>query len=415
MSTKKNTLSGGTLLLVSTVVVNFLNFAFNAYLGRVLTFEDFALITLFNSFSYLLSVLQNALSVTMNHKSSALVGQYGLQSGLEFRHAMLKRIIISSGLLSIAWVALIPITQSFFHVTMILPLLFTPIVMVSFLLYANGGFLQGTFHFKALSTVVVLESLSKLVIAWLFVQGNIGSWAYVSITLSTIVAFTLSMLLIPKPKEVIDRSKTYTFPRKFFIGSVIAGFASMAYLTFDVMLAKHFLTSLQAGQYALLSLIGKMIYFFALLPNLFTVAIVSRSGESARNKTFMIVTAITTGLLICAYIGLGLFGDIVIPILFGSKAISILPFLSMYAAAIAFFALSSCITTFHLALQEYAYPISSIIIACFMCLALGFFHADIEQFIHVILYTSIVSLAVSAGMHILEANHVLSFKKGLSG
>lgn len=41
---------GGTALIASTFVANVLNYIFNAYLGRVLSFDNFALIGLISSF-----------------------------------------------------------------------------------------------------------------------------------------------------------------------------------------------------------------------------------------------------------------------------------------------------------------------------------------------------------------------------
>jgi len=59
----------------------------------------------------------------------------------------------------------------------------------------------------------------------------------------------------------------------------------MAFLTFDVILAKHYLSPEHAGQYALLSLIGKTIYFLGSLPNALMITLISNRMATKQNIT----------------------------------------------------------------------------------------------------------------------------------
>ena len=58
--TKKITANAG-FLIGALLVSNLLNFVFNAFLGRMLSFEDFGLITLLSSFGYITAIFLNAL------------------------------------------------------------------------------------------------------------------------------------------------------------------------------------------------------------------------------------------------------------------------------------------------------------------------------------------------------------------
>ncbi|MBI2009794.1 MAG: glycosyltransferase, partial [Candidatus Chisholmbacteria bacterium] len=60
----------GGVLVVASVVANFLNFVYNAYLGRTLNLEDFGLLSVFGSIFYLTQSGFSALSATVTHRSA---------------------------------------------------------------------------------------------------------------------------------------------------------------------------------------------------------------------------------------------------------------------------------------------------------------------------------------------------------
>src|SRR5258705_7712072 len=55
--TNKKTVIGGLSLIAASILANFLNFLFSAYLGRILDFNDFALLSLVGGFLSFASIL----------------------------------------------------------------------------------------------------------------------------------------------------------------------------------------------------------------------------------------------------------------------------------------------------------------------------------------------------------------------
>jgi len=412
----KKKLSGGTLLLLSILSVNFINFVFNAYLGRVLSFEDFGLITLFTTFLYLATVPFNALHATVNHRSAYLIAQYHSRAGLDFLNTIKKKTYLIAFAISFLWLISIPVIDNFFQINnFIVPLLFTPIIILGFITAANKGFLQGSFNFKAVGIIILLEVLSKLLFAWILVTYNLNTWVYISIPLSVLVAFLLSFWLTPQKNNTTPmQNGNYTFPKKFFVAAIFTGFSSMAFLTFDLLLAKHFLPPVEAGQYALLSLIGKMIYFFGALPSVLMITYVSNDEGSNRDpkRSFYKLFSATIILSIGAFLVLGLFGQQIVPLLFGNKTGVILPYLTIYSAAITLFAISGSFISYHLARQHYLFPIVAILMAFIMSFGILIFHNNISQIAHVIFYVSLLSLMTTGFLHFLEAQNILKLKKG---
>lgn len=381
----------------------------------MLTFEQFGIVGLFNSFSYTVTVFFTALHATVNSRVAFLNSQYNEQAGYDFLRSTRKKVMIVGILMAVVWIIMTPLINMFFHTGYYVSLPFAPIILLGFITYANGAYLQGSFSFSAVAAIVVSEVIVKITAAWLLVSLGLREWAYLAIPISAVFAFALSGLIVWYKHKAIHSIKDYAFPRKFYVAAVIAGFASMAFLTFDLMLAKHFLSPRDAGQYALLSLIGKMVYFFGALPNLFLITLISRDvGKSIKpNRTYYMLLGATVSLLAGAYMGLVVLGHQILPLVFGSKVTAIFPYLNTYAAAISLLVISGSITSFHLVRKQYLFPIIAIAAAIFMCLGLAVFHENIYQFTHVILYTALVGLAVTASLHVLEARGFIKLKEGI--
>ncbi len=398
-------MSGGSLLLIATVIVNVCNFIFNAYLGRVLTFEQFGIITLINTLWYITLIPVNALYTTVNHRVAFLTSNENTQESLHFLHNTKRRNLFISIFISVCFLIAVPITDRFFQIhNYFITFLFTPMITFGIITAINKGFLQGIFNFKSVALIIIFEAISKLIFAFLFVGVKMSSWAFISLPLSAGFAFLLSFYFIAPQKSTQIQPISYRFPSKFFSAAIITGLSSIAFLSVDVILAKHFLPPVDAGKYAFLSLIGKMVYFFGTLPSLLMVTFVSRDLGKKRNpnSTFYKLFSLAVLLTMSVFILVGPLGNLFIPLLFGSKAVTILPYLTLYSTAIMFFTLSSCFVTYYLARQRYFFSILAIFIAVVMCVGISLFHNGIDQIIHVIFVTSIFSLSIFVFSHILE-------------
>src|SRR5258708_6642166 len=140
---KSNILRGAGFMVLSLMAANFLNFLFNAYLGRELTFEDYGLVTFITSLLYLVSVVINAIATTVNHRIAFLNGQLGVEAGNKFYGFMFRRVLLFSAIASVLWVLATPLLMQFFKIDEPLPLLaFIPLFLFAVLLAVSRGFLQ---------------------------------------------------------------------------------------------------------------------------------------------------------------------------------------------------------------------------------------------------------------------------------
>lgn len=402
-STNFRILSSASALPLALLVANFANFAFNAVLGRVLSFQDFGVITLLNSFWYLLSIPINALGGTTTRKVAYLNGKDGIKASNDFFVYISKFIFKPTIILCILWILLTPALMSFFHMNSYLPIiLFSPAIYFGTYSFVNRSFLQGRLFFVAVSITILVENFSRLIFALMFVITGYSQFTYLSIPLSIFCAFLAAAFYIRRYVTISNAGKNFTFPKQYFSSSIISGIATTTFLTVDIIMVQHYFNATITGEYALLSLIGKMIYFFGTLLTGIIFTYVSNHEGARKNplplfyKLFFISTLAT----ITLYVFLGPLGSFFVPFLLGNKVNEISQYLSLYALALSLFTISGILGGYHLTREKYRFLSAGAVSSIAMILGIAFFHNDLLQIVYVMLITSLLHLLITITLHI---------------
>lgn len=410
----------GFLLVSALVVGNFLNFFFNAYLGRVLDFKDFALIGLIGGFLSVSSVIFGAFSATVNFKSGFLIGKYGEDAGYYFWHNVRKRIGILSFVLAIIWLVSTPFLMRYFHMDNPYPfLLFSCVLLIGFINGSNLGFLSTKLMFKSLAVVNLFEPVLKLAVAILLVFLGFKLWTFAAIPISIIGSFIIGWLLISRqaqPKgDITFEGEMTKFPFKFFSASIFSSFSSVAFLTVDILLANHFLAPTEAGKYALLSLVGKMVYFFGGLTSPFIIPLISRSEGANKNslKTLYPILLGTFILALFGFVTFGLFGSVTIPLLYGKKALSIVPYLTIFTLGMMAYTVSKVFVNYYLVKKVYTFTAAGSLLVLIQVILIQNFHRDLGMIAMVMSFVWITHLLVTTTLH-LGLRYVKIFESNLS-
>jgi glycosyltransferase involved in cell wall biosynthesis len=225
--------------------------------------------------------------------------------------------------------------------------------------------------------------------AIIFVHAGLTFWVFAALPASAIVAFFLGWWAAIKTASAsthIDTVHTRYFPQKFLTTSVLVRISFISLLGLDLILAKIFLSPSEAGQYALISLVGKIIYFLGSQVSQFILPVVSHHEGQGKDssKTFYQLLAATVFISITSWIVFALFGSVTAPILFGSKIIPVTGYLPLYGLTIVAFTIGSNIINFHHLRHRYAFPVLGIILSAVQVLLIGLFHRNLSQFVEVI-------------------------------
>lgn len=397
----KSFFTNSAFLVGATMLSNFINYVFNAYMGRALSFEDFAKVGLIGSFFYLTSIPFSSLFSAVSFESGFLIGKRGMNSAKSFlaytrSHALFVSIILTS-----IWVALTPLTTRYFNLPNPLPvLIFAPVWLVGAFLFINRGFMFGSLMLVSLGLLYLFEPVIKLILSLGFITLGFQHIAYMSLPLSFIIAFLLSELLLKRVK-INKQKKQAVFPFKFYFGSVLSTLSAMAFLSIDVLLANHYLAPADAGKYALISLIGKMIYLLGGIFGQFIGPLISKKeGESKNSSTvFYKLVAVTSFFTMLGVLAFGVLSHFTIPFLFGAKAVTILPYLPIYTLATACFTISGLFQYYLLARRVYLPSVIGFLSSLFLIVLISRFHSNISAFVGAITAIGILNLVLMVAFH----------------
>lgn len=395
------------LIFVASIgVSSVLNFAYSAYLGRILNFEDFALISLLTGLVGITTIASSAFSNTVNYRSSYLIGKHGEEHAYAFwKRIRMYSFYISMGIAGL-WLIASPVMFGFFKTTTIIPLiLFSPVLLVNLISAADRGYVGGNLRFGSLSVIYAAEPFVKLVAAVSLVYLGYTQLAYLAIPISTVGIFFIGQYLAYHIKTFanthIQKISVPSFPAKFFALSLIAEFSIIFFINFDVILAKHFLSPIEAGQYALLALAGKIIFFGGSFVTPFIVPLVSRyEGQNKNPDTILYITLLLTALTALAgYTVIGVFGHITIPLLFGEKMNSVLGYLPMVAGGLAFFTISKVFNDFHLVKKHFSFQVSALLLSMVQLLLMIYLNQSLSTFVYVTSAIWMIHLLMNIVLH----------------
>ena len=236
--------------------------------------------------------------------------------------------------------------------------------------------------FASIAIISLVEAVSKLAIAIVFVETGLPELVYVAIPASLVISFLVGWFAVNRIKTVeLPKSleAQIKFPTDFFATCLLTNFAAVAFLSLDVILAKHYLAPQAAGEYALLSLSGKMVFFAGSLFVQFINPLVSRhegAGKDSREIFYKLLTAVIFTVLV-GFTVVGIFGHISIPALFGPRANPIVYLLPIYTMAMVGFVIGGAFTVYHQAKKQYLFSFVSFIAAMIQVLLIRAYHSDI--------------------------------------
>lgn len=382
---------------------NFLNFVFNALLGRALSFEQFALLTFISTLGYFYNIFLNSVMVTTNHSLALLYSNSDSTLIAQTYKTIKNHILKITTVGTLIWFLLVPVLSSVFKINGYLVLAsFAPIILTGSLVALTKGHLQGRFKFGLLAVVVVVEALLKLGIAFGFIVTGNNEYAYLSIPLAICLTFVFALFFSEPVSKIAQTTNLPNFPKNFFLASFLTTIAGAAFLSLDVFFSKIYLSPVEAGKYALLSLAGKMIYFFGSILNGFLITYTAKYvGQKGDDKTtfykiFFASFLITLG----AYLVIGVFGSTTLPFLLGEKANSITNYLPVYGFALALFTLAGTVSSYHLALKRYVFSRIGLVASSLLIAGLIIFHQNINQFNYVVLAVSSIYFSLLLLLHL---------------
>ena len=373
--------------MLSVIIVNAGNYIYNLALGRILGpvyFADAALlITLLLVLSFVAMTFQLAtakFSVLYEH------GVFTSFINMMYRWGALTGIIIGC-LITIFAKDL----QELFHTqTHWMFTVFGIGVPIYFMMSINRGAYQGKRNFVQLAMTYQSEMISRLLLTLFLVYTFTSINSSILIVTGILVSLVLGLFPFKykvndfKLKSVLNKQQKKQITNFF----ILTGFYELTQIIInnsDILMVKHYFNEYDAGLYASLALIGRVVYFVTwmfvmlLLP---TVIQKRKDGQATAPILFKYVGyVIILSLIIVS--GCFIFPEFVIKLMFGSEYLSIAPLLWKYAIATSLFAVANIYAYYFLSLDHYLPVIISGIFGFLQIALIKLFHSSLLQVVSV--------------------------------
>ncbi|PKA96962.1 O-antigen/teichoic acid export membrane protein [Flavobacteriaceae bacterium MAR_2009_75] len=381
------------LFMLSVLVVNGGNYLYNLLLGRYLgpvAFSEAALlITLLLVLSFMGMTFQLAVA-----KFAVLFsgGQWERFRRNSYRQSAFIGLIV--GLLIIIFskqLQLLFNTESHWMFT-----IFGLGIPVYFFMSVNRGAYQGRQEFGKLSITYQTEMWSRLLLTLLlllFIDMQPGIIVSFGIFLSFLFGLLPSdvnrLSFRSLEKLTTENSKKVS---NFIILTACYELTQIIINNSDVLMVKHYFDAMDAGLYASLALIGRVVYFVAwMFVMLLLPAVVQKQkdGEPTAPILFKYVTYIgilSAAIVIACY----LFPDLIITLMFGESYLSMSSLLWQYAMATSLFAISNIFAYYFLSLDHYIPVIISGVLGLSQILLVALFHENLATVVHM----QIIAMAI---------------------
>jgi O-antigen/teichoic acid export membrane protein len=263
--------------------------------------------------------------------------------------------------------------------------------------FVNMAFLQAKLAFIFQVLVGLVGAVTKLVLGMVFVLlGYSVVGAVWSILIAGLISYVFSFI----PLRFIFDKKISTpsiATRELFsygLPSALTLFGLTSFISTDIMLVKHFFNPHDAGLYAGLSLIGRVIFFVSAPIGgvMFPLIVQKHSKNESFTNTFKLSLLLVFVPSIFMTIFYALFPKF--SILFFLKReeyLAISSLIAPFALFIALFSLLSIIANFYLSIKKTKVYIPIILGAILQVLLIVFYH---QTFLQIIIISLVITLAL---------------------
>lgn len=381
-----NKLGPEQLFMGTILLVNGGNYLYNLLLGRILGPSEFSdaaiLITLllilsFVGMTFQIVTAKYAVLLEDNYLLSfiKLISKYAAYLGLLF---------------GICIVFFYKDLQVIFHTeTASMFFIFGFGIPLYFLMSVNRGLYQGQNVLSKLATTYQTEMASRLVltIGAIYLFPDVPS----SIIVASGIVISFVFGVFPFQKLIFKGLKTAVTP-EIDTRSITTFFALTAFYELtqiiinnsDIILVKHFFDNQQAGLYASLALIGRVVYFVAwmfvmlLLPKVIQMKKDNQDTLPILLKYVGYIVLLSTSIVLFT----ALFPEFVVNIMFGKEYVSISFLLWKYALATSLFAVANIFAYYYLSLNQYFPVVVSALLGSTQIGLIMMYHDSLEQVVH---------------------------------
>jgi len=397
----------GALMVFFGLLAGLLNYLYQLTMGRMLSPAEYGTLFSLISLSMIIATFTQTFQTLASRFTSTLKVQGSIGKVRCLWMFFLRRGLLLGIALFMLFALLSPVLGRFLNVDDIRYfIILASSLIVGFALPVNQGLLQGLQRFLPLGVCQVLPALLKLLLGVVLVYLGLGvNGALLPLFIGSVVAFAISLFFV---RDIARVSSEQCRPAGLlsYTGVLLITIFSFAMLTnVDVVLAKHYLSPDNAGDYAAVSVLGRMALYIpmgigtAMFPK---TSELFDAGEDCRRvmRKAMFYTAILGGLIIGAYC---LFFSLIVDFVFRGKYHLELSSVVEYGLAMLFLSFSFLLMNYFLSLNQMKIALALVAAMVVQLALVVAFHASVGQLVNMILVSSVVCLVMVMAVYVRDS------------
>lgn len=380
---------GSSVVVIGGIAVNFFHFLFNIFMSRNLSVADYgtlASIILLITFPGMVAAALTPLVVSYAGEFFAR-GQYKYLRGFYFK--IFKFLLIIGSISFFVFLAIIPYVSSFLNISNYIILILADfIVFLMFMGIVNIALLQAKLAFGQQVFINFLGAVSKLILGIIFVFAGFSvTGSVVAVVISSVIVYVASFIPIRFifdkkliAESVIDTKELF----KYGIPSALTLLGLTSLISTDVILAKHFFDSQNAGIYAGMSLIGRVIFYISapIATVMFPIIVRKHANNKNFNRTVLFslfLVSVPSVLLTVFYFIFPEFS--ILFFLKKSEYLSIVPVLGIFGIFLSLYSVLFILANFYLSVKKTKVYIPILIGAISQIILITLYHQSFFQII----------------------------------
>lgn len=379
-------------MILGSNATNAINYIYHLIMGRILGPVNYGeLVTLFSLIG-LIAILPGTMGLAIVKRVSALKSA---EEKAYFMNWFSSKVFIFSVIVVVIVIILAPVTTTFLNVNDSKLVILTGVTFLfSLPSLFNRSVLQGLLNFKKIILSILSENSFKLMMGVTLVMVGFSVYgAIIGFAVATFVGWWISR---PNISTNISERASKDINLRFLLAYsgpvLVQSIATTSLASTDLILVKHFLSSSDAGIYAALSNLGKIILYGTgpISAVMFPIVSSRHSQGLGYLKVFVYSFFATMGIAGGVLIFYGLFPRFAILLLYGSLYLSGEKLLILFGVYMTLFTLSSLVINYYLSIGKMKIVIFPLIAAILQIIGIWFYNYSIFA----IILTSIITGAL---------------------
>lgn len=392
-------IKGSFFVFIGSTVGNFSAYLFHIIVGRMLKPEEYAVIASLISFLYIAGFPTAMFNTVIVRKMASLSAKNDYQGIKSIFNFFLIRILFFCLAITIFFFIVKKPIADFLKIENSM-LIFITGLTYAFSLFStvNMATLQGLLKFFSYSWIQIVYSIFKVFVTFMAIFFGFGVFG---VTTGLLIITILYCVLSLKPLAFVfkykERKQTFaikTYLSAMWIGMPLVGMGLM--VTTDLLLVKHFFSSFDAGLYAAMSTIGRVILFatssiaVVLLP-LSTKK--KESGQSSR-KVFELSQLLSISVSLLIVLIYFYYPDFIVTIFYGKNYHSISSYLGLIGIYFLFYNISNLFVNYYISLRKQKILVFPIVCAVTQVVLISLFHSSFSQILYVMISSILLLLII---------------------